>query len=152
LVPQAIRQVALQALVDAADGRAGRGEVVLETDLGGMFIGDETRIPGLQVARAVHLLVQFVGGGRIEPAEVIAEARAERVAEGAVVSGLGSATAARDVAARAVDLAGGEVAAVLRAVLAGREEQVELRAAPVRRFIPDRVVEAGTEFHAVVAA
>src|SRR5262249_7517086 len=73
---------------------------------------------------------------------------AEGVAERAIIAEIPPYSAA----ARAIGLAAGIQAVVASPVLAGRNQRVEGEAAPLGRFVPDRMGEPRIELRAVVPA
>ncbi len=98
-------------------------------------------------------MVPFVGRRGVETAIGIADIAAEEIAERAVITADRNGIATGGVvAARAIGLARGQIVADIGAVLARRVHHVPLEAAGRRQFIPDGVIDAGTEFDPVVAA
>src|SRR5262249_13723973 len=126
---------------------------VLNADLRGGFIGDPDgpssgKVPPALIAGAVGVLVQLVGDNRVERTVLVDAVHAEGVAERAIIAEIPPYSAA----ARAIGLAAGIQAVVASPVLAGRNQRVEGEAAPLGRFIPDRMGEPRIELRAVVPA
>jgi len=96
--------------------------------------------------------VELVGAGYVQRTVGIAEIGAHRIAERAVgARHRRKSAASRVVATRAIGFARGEIAAVVGAVLARCEHDIELETtAKLRRFIPDRVADPGAELDAIV--
>ena len=144
-------KLSLRSLPKGADRGLGR-EHVLAADLVCVFVTD---VPGIeigQVARAIDVLVHFIGGRQIKRACLISATEAIQVSEGTVVTGWRQCAAARNVSAIAVRFGGGDDAAVVGAVLARRVHRLERDAAPAGGLVPNRMSRPQTEFDAVVAS
>src|SRR5471030_1451907 len=137
----------MHGLENAADGRLGR-EGISHRDLGSVLVGGililperiQCRVDYGDVARPVDPEVTLIPGGDIKRPVRIGATDAYRVAEGAVAASCGNgSTATRNVAARAIGFARGDIVAVAGPVLAGREQRGTGKAAEMGRFVPDRV-------------
>src|SRR5437660_130899 len=147
--------IALQSFDDDVDGRFGR-KCVLHAQLVGAFIADSDGAWNYLVAYAIYIFMELVRSGDIKRTRVIGEINTVKSSERPILTGSGltgiPVQASSRITAAAIRFALGIQSSIGTPILAGRNQEISMRARYIWRLVPDSMRRAKIKFGSIITA
>src|SRR5437660_10119997 len=145
--------IALQSFDDDVDGRFGR-KCVLHAQLVGAFIADSDGAWNYLVAYAIYIFMELVRSGDIKRTRVIGEINTVKSSERPILTGSGltgiPVQASSRITAAAIRFALGIQPSIGTPILAGRHQEISMRATYLSRLVPDSITRDKLKFRWII--